>query len=60
MNGQVERPEGMSRRILLSRGARAAYVAPVVIAALKADSAFASKVSGGSPPKHKKVTERHT
>ncbi len=41
MNEQLERSGGLSRRVLLSRGAKAAYVAPVVIAAMRAESAFA-------------------
>lgn len=46
MNGQPEQSGEISRRSLLRRGAKVAYVAPVVIAAMKVDSAFAS-ASGG-------------
>lgn len=40
----MERPEEMTRRRLLGRGARLAYVTPLIIAAAQAKPAFA--VSG--------------
>ena len=41
----VEPREDLTRRTLLRRGAKLAYIAPVVIVAMKAEPAFA--VSGG-------------
>lgn len=54
MNEQLERHGGVSRRVLLSRGAKAAYVAPVVIAAMRVDAALAKGNEPSDGDKDKK------
>jgi hypothetical protein len=43
-------PPAVSRRSVLRRGKKLAYVAPVVVAAMKAQPAFAASGGGASQP----------
>jgi hypothetical protein len=58
MDATSPHPINASRRSVLQRGAKLAYVAPVVVAALKADPALAQRGSRPgsytSPPKASK------
>lgn len=51
MNDQRPQAHGISRRGLLHRGGKLAYIAPVVIVAMKAEPAFATSGNHQYPKK---------